>query len=76
MKKYIKIDWKGKYLEIYGTCPDKLFSYDIPFQYLSRDGLENWLEHLSGKVWFDKELKADFIKNFNKIKSYVTTKNV
>ncbi len=69
MKKHIKINWREKYLEIYGITKNK-FSYDISFQHLLGDGLEKWLRHLSEKNWWGEELKVAFTKAFNEINSY------
>lgn len=76
MKKHINIDKKNEYLEIKNIYPHPDGSYDISFEPLLKRGLEEWIKHLSEKTWWNQELKTEFIKAFNKIKSYGTKKNV
>jgi len=41
------------------------FDYDVALKAVKIEGLENWLEHLRQKNWWDKSLEADFIRLYN-----------
>lgn len=41
------------------------FDYDVALKAVKIEGLENWLEHLRQKNWWNKSLEVDFIRLYN-----------